>query len=107
MKNAKMISPEEVAELVRKGASLVDIRETEERSGGYIPEAQHTPLSAIQAGCIASDGKPVIFHCRTGKRTGMNAEKLCAATDASEVYLLDGGFDAWVEKGLPNSATGS
>ncbi len=107
MKHPKPISPENAAELVRGGALLVDIRESEERSGGFIFDAQHAPLSGMQPGCVPADGKPVIFHCRTGKRTRMNAQTLCDATDASEVYLLDGGFDAWSEKGLPTTTKGS
>lgn len=107
MKKAQPISPAKAVELMRDGALLVDIRETEERDGGFISEAHHAPLSAMTPGSIPSDQKPVIFHCRTGKRTTMNEDHLCAATTASEVYILDGGFDAWASSGIPTSKRGS
>src|SRR5688572_26279453 len=99
MKKAQSISPEKAAELVRSGALLVDIREAEERNGGFIPGARHAPLSRLQPGSVPSEDQPVIFHCRTGKRTAMKADELCASTTAVEVYLLDGGFDGWASLG--------
>ena len=107
MKKAQPISPAKAVELMRDGALLVDIRETEERDSGFISDARHAPLSQIAPGSVTSNGKPVIFHCRTGKRTAMNEEQLSAATTAGEVYLLDGGFDAWATSGLPTTKKGS
>lgn len=107
MKNARPITPEKAAELIRNGALLVDIREAEEREGGFIPAAHHAPLSALQPGSVPSEDQPVIFHCRTGKRTAMKADELCASTTAAEVYVLDGGFDGWASLGLPTAKKGS
>ena len=107
MKKAQPISPAKAVELMRNGALLVDLRETEERDSGFIAEARHAPLSTMAPGSIPSAQKPVIFHCRTGKRTTMNEDQLCAATTAGEVYLLDGGFDAWASSGMPTTEKGS
>ncbi len=107
MKKAQPISPAKAAELIREGALLVDIRESEERDSGFITEARHAPLSEMKEGSVPSDDKPVIFHCRTGKRTAMNEDQLCAATTADEVFLLEGGFDAWATSGLPTAKKGS
>lgn len=101
MQEAKSISPLDAQALMAAGATLVDIRETEERSG-VLPEAHHLPLSRLAAGALPGAGdRPVIFHCRSGRRTQMNAQQLCAATSAKDIYLLAGGFDAWVAAGLP------
>lgn len=101
MKAAKPISPEDANVLISSGAKLVDIREAGERDR-VIPEAYHLPLSGIRPDVLSLEHQqPVIFHCRTGRRTTMNVQQLCAATSAPEIYLLDGGFDAWAGAGLP------
>ena len=45
----------------------------------------------------------MIFHCRTGRRTEMNAEALAASVPTDEVYLLQGGIEGWQAAGLPVS----
>ncbi|WP_140984687.1 rhodanese-like domain-containing protein [Asticcacaulis tiandongensis] len=101
MNTVKSVSPEDASALISSGARLVDIREAEERDQ-VIPEAYHLPLSGIGPDIMPlSEQQAVIFHCRTGRRTAMNAQKLSAATSAAQVYLLDGGFDAWAGAGLP------
>ncbi len=101
MNTAKSISPQDAKVLISTGARLIDIREAEERDQ-VIPQAYHLPLSGITADVSPLEhDQPVIFHCRTGRRTTMNAQQLCAITSAPEVYLLDSGFDAWAIEGLP------
>ena len=46
------------------------------------------------------DAPPVVFHCKSGARTRMNAHALADCTDA-EAYILDGGIEAWKAAGLP------
>jgi len=43
---------------------------------------------------------PIIFHCRAGKRTADNADRLKVAA-ACEAYVLSGGIEAWKRAGLP------
>lgn len=101
MQTSAPISPQDAAERLRDGAVLVDIRETEECET-VISGALHAPLSTLdEAKITAPEGKPVIFHCRSGGRTAMYAQRLCAATDASEIYLLEGGITNWTACGLP------
>jgi rhodanese-related sulfurtransferase len=98
----KEISPAEAAELVQRGALLVDVREAAERRLGVIPGAAHAPLSALnRADLGGKPGQPVIFHCRSGGRTTLNAAALKAKAGACETYLLRGGIDAWRAAGLP------
>ena len=103
----KSIAPREAADLVRKGAVLIDIREDNERAREQIPGTVHRALSSIEKsgtlGAAAAGGAPgniVIFHCRTGMRTQANAEALADAASC-EGYVLEGGLEAWKAAGLP------
>lgn len=102
MTSLNTISPVAAAALVEDGALLVDIREASERQSGVIPNAAHAPLSALSICDIpVAPGKPVIFHCKSGGRTGLNAAALAGKVSGCETYLLEGGIDAWRSQGLP------
>ncbi len=87
--------------LIGEGAVLVDVREADERAREHIPGTRHAPLSSLQR-VEAPGAKAVIFHCRSGARTGTNAARLGEAAGC-EAYLLEGGLDAWKRAGLPVS----
>ena len=46
----------------------------------------------------------LIYHCKSGARTKMNAKRLAAGSGKCEVYLLGGGIEEWKRAGLPTSA---
>lgn len=93
------ISPTEAKQLIDKGAVLIDIREVNEHAAESIPGAMNHPLSRLAA--APPQATPVIvFHCKSGARTKMNAPALAGCADA-EAYILDGGIDAWKAAGLP------
>lgn len=95
----KHINAAEAKKLVDQGALLVDVREVNEYLGENIPGAKNEPLSRI--GRTPISGAPaVVFHCKSGARTRMNAAALAQYTDA-EVYILDGGIEAWKAAGFP------
>ena len=49
-----------------------------------------------------TQGKPVIFHCKSGARTMNNASRLARKTGgACEAFIVEGGLDAWKKAGLP------
>lgn len=102
MSQLKTISPERAAELVRAGAVLVDVRDADEHARERIPGARHHALTSIDRDSPARSGDDVlIFHCRSGARTMGNAARLAAAAEDCEVYILDGGLEAWKKAGLP------
>lgn len=102
MNQVKEVTPKEAAEMARAGARIVDIREAAELRAGMIPGAEHAPLSLIGIKPPRSEpGRAVIFHCKSGGRTGMNAAALARTLPDCEVYLLRGGVDAWRAAGLP------
>lgn len=99
----RTITPENAKNLLDQGAILVDIREADERARERITDARHLPLSKLdEADVPLQNGKPVIFHCRSGARTLANSGRLAAAAGEScEAYMVEGGLDAWRKAGLP------
>ena len=61
------------------------------------------PLSKLdEADLAVHEGKPVLFHCRSGARTLANAPRLAAKLgEACDAYIVEGGLDAWKKAGLP------
>lgn len=92
-----LITPDEARRLIADGAALIDIRSPDEHARASIPGARNRPLDTL--GRIAN-ASAVIYHCKTGMRTGSNADRLEAAADCP-AYLLEGGLDAWRAAGLP------
>jgi rhodanese-related sulfurtransferase len=104
MSHIETIPPQRAVELVKQGAVLIDIREAAEHKNENISGARHHPLSQIGAQNPVRDGDSVlIFHCKSGARTNMNARRLAAAAGDCKVYLLGGGIESWKRAGLPTS----
>ena len=96
------ISPAEARRLLDQGAILVDIREADEHARERVGGARHLPLSSLDEADLAlHEGKPVIFHCRSGARTQGNAARLAHKAGACEAFVIEGGLDAWKKAGLP------
>lgn len=94
------IDAKEAKRLVDQGAVLVDIREAAEHMSENIPGARNHPLSRLAGAKLGGDAPVIVFHCKSGGRTRMNASALAACADA-EAYILDGGIDAWKSAGFP------
>ena len=97
------ISPLNAKHLLDQGAILVDIREEDEHAKEKVIGARHMALSKLdQADLALHDGKPVIFHCRSGARTASHAPRLVQkAGETCEAFVIEGGLDAWRKAGLP------
>ena len=92
---------EEVDRLLAEGAELIDVREKDERDGGYIAGSRNIPyrLLALSEDDLPRD-RPLVTICETGPRAAIAASILAAhGFDAHPV--VDGGVDAWVEAGKP------
>jgi rhodanese-related sulfurtransferase len=94
------ISAAKAKALIDRGAVLVDIRELDEHSRLRIAQARHQPLSRLGQFDLGGDAPAVIFHCRTGNRTTVNAARLEGSVRC-DALMLDGGIDAWKSAGLP------
>jgi rhodanese-related sulfurtransferase len=93
------LEPVAVAELERlvdeDAVEVVDVREADERDGGYIPGSRHVPYRLVGAfaGSIGK-AKPVVTICETGARAAVAASVLAAhGVDARPV--LEGGMADW------------
>jgi rhodanese-related sulfurtransferase len=103
---AEQLTPERVAELQREGAQIIDVREDHEHEAGHVAGDRHIVISNLttEAGTIDKD-KPVVVYCRSGNRAEVAADALAAS--GYQAYNLEGGFVAWLEKGLPAEPEGA
>ncbi|PWL57430.1 MAG: rhodanese [Desulfovibrionaceae bacterium] len=99
------IPPQRVFDMFRNGEiRLIDIRESSEYAEKFIPGARLVPLSAIDGQDLkdaSSPDKPVVFFCRSGKRTDKNAERLERLAGNVDAFQMEGGMTAWEKEGLP------
>jgi rhodanese-related sulfurtransferase len=95
----KTISPSEARQLIKSGAALIDIRSPDEHARERIAGALNVPLDRLSP--QATPGDVLIFHCRSGMRTGQAAPKLAEAAGARECYIVEGGLNAWAAADLP------
>ena len=95
------LPPARVAQLMKDGAQVVDVREPDEREAGRIPgDTAHIELNELaeRAGSLDRD-RPLVFYCRSGSRSAMAAQAF--ATAGFDAHNLSGGLKAWVADGLP------
>lgn len=93
------LSPAQLSDMMAKGSvELVDIREADEYAREHIASARSQPLSTLPD-TLARSNKTIVFTCRSGNRTGANAERL-AACACVPAYVLEGGVDSWKQAGF-------
>lgn len=93
----------ELDELVRRGATLVDVRTSVEHArgtvetlvGGARRQARNIPLDELRARAHSEipTGAPVVVHCQVGQR-GHTAARLLTQL-GYDVRNLDGGYATW------------
>lgn len=96
------ITPSEYQQLTAKNeVILCDIREPDEHNRERIAEAINTPLSSFHHDDLhkIGKGKTLVFHCQSGNRTKMNANKF-ANLEHDKVYILTGGVSEWKKSGF-------
>ena len=83
--------------------ALIDVREDIEWNAGHIPGAIFNPMSAFDASAlpVATPGKKVIVHCRSGRRsiTALGLAQAAGRTDVNTHF--EGGMLEWVGAGEP------
>lgn len=99
-------TPGQVAELHRQGAiQLIDVREPDEHEAGRIDGDRLIPLGDLSAQAETIDqGRPVVFYCRSGARSGMAAEAFRGA--GFDAHNMLGGLLEWHAAGLPLAPDG-
>ncbi len=97
----ELVSIEELDQLLADGATLIDVREKDERDGGYIAGSRNIPyrLLALSENDLPHD-RPIVTICESGPRAAIAASVLSArGLDARAV--ANGGVDDWAESGRP------
>lgn len=85
-------------DLVKEGATLVDVRENNEWKSGHAPRAVHIPLGQIDQGARRlTKARPVVVVCASGMRSRTAAKQL--RTLGYEATSVSGGMAAWQRAG--------
>ncbi len=99
MTNIKEITVDELKKMREEGTDfqLIDVRESFENEHSNLG-GEHIPLSDVllDKGKIAKD-KPVVVHCRSGKRSAQ-AIMLLQREGFDNLSNLKGGILAWKEQ---------
>lgn len=99
---ARILSPQEAFRLVQdENSILADTREPDEYARMRIVGARLMPLSVLA--CLPEDEdkeRPIIFFCRSGRRTTAG-ESILDARGHERTYILENGILGWKSAGLP------
>ncbi|NKB49472.1 MAG: rhodanese-like domain-containing protein [Alphaproteobacteria bacterium] len=97
------LDPAEIqAKLNDATAYVIDVREDHEYAEAHIANVTLMPLSRFDPGAVSPPAnKTLIFHCRSGQRCGMAAERLIDSGYEGEIFRMAGGLLAWTAAGLP------
>ena len=102
------VDAEELPEMLgdEQAPLVIDVREADERSRGYIPGSVGIPRGILERdiekkalGGQASDedlARPIVCYCGGGSRSLLAAERL-EQMGFKNVASLEGGFKAWAE----------
>lgn len=100
----KGISPNQLTQLInRENALVVDISPSGDFEKGHILGAKHVAMSQFdpENKILAKVRElPVVVVCRTGMTASTAAARLVKA-GFKQVYLLEGGVEAWRSADLP------
>jgi rhodanese-related sulfurtransferase len=79
---------------------IVDVREQNEWDQVHIPGATLVPLSTFDVAQIPdAGGKHLVFHCKSGVRCGIAAERAIAAGFKGPIARMQGGILGWLRSG--------
>jgi rhodanese-related sulfurtransferase len=97
---APEVSAKDANALVTAGALLLDVREDDEWQAGHAPQAEHLPMSRLQAEYerLPTDRR-IVCVCHVGARSAAVAIALRNA--GWDAVNLTGGMNAWEAAGLP------
>ena len=94
-----VISPEVAKLLLKKGALLIDIRDVDEHGREHIPNGENAPLSKLGETQLGLGHNAIVYYCKSGNRTKINAPLLMKASKA-EAFILEGGIENWKKAGM-------
>ena len=96
------VDPSAVHEQMNNGATIVDVRETEEFAQGHIPGAKHVPRGYLESrieGAVPDRSRHVILYCASGNRSAYAARTLIEDLGYEHVESMTGGITLWKDRG--------
>ena len=84
---------------------LLDVREESEWAEGHLPSAHHMGKGVIERDierAIPDPDTPIVLYCGGGFRSALTADNL-QKMGYTNVASLEGGWRAWIERGLPTA----
>ncbi|WP_372865526.1 thiosulfate sulfurtransferase GlpE [Spongiibacter sp.] len=95
----KRISIDEAEQLIsQRAAQLADIRDEQSFQLGHIAGASHLDNHNLQQFIEAADpDQPLVIYCYHGN-SSQSAAQFFVEKDFTEVYSMDGGFEAWRQR---------
>ena len=86
-------------------AVVVDVRREDEYLDGHVAGALLIPVDDLLMRVDElPEGKKLLFICAAGVRSGLAAEMAGAmGIDPENLYNVEDGTGAWIDKGLPTS----
>lgn len=88
-------------------AVLVDVREPAEHEANKINGSHLLPLAQVSYDLLPKfEGKKLVIHCHSGKRSQSACAKLLAQNPDLEIYNLEGGIMAWNNAGNTSTKSG-
>ncbi|HTX45534.1 MAG TPA: molybdopterin-synthase adenylyltransferase MoeB [Solirubrobacteraceae bacterium] len=96
------VDPAAVHEQMNNGATIVDVRETEEFAQGHIPGAKHVPRGYLESrieGAVPDRAAHVILYCASGNRSAYAARTLIEDLGYENVESMTGGITLWKDRG--------
>ncbi len=90
---------DDLESLIAEGATVLDVRDKDERDLGYIPGSRNVPYRLMRSCCPdLPEDRPIVTICGSGPRAAIAASILRAkGLDARPV--IDGGMDDWLARG--------
>src|SRR5579863_1996826 len=95
----KMTAAELKEHLNKDDVCLIDVRELSENQAECIEKATLIPLAELSVEKLPTTVKPIVIHCRFGKRSQDACEKLLKENPNLDVCFLEGGLVAWKNAG--------
>lgn len=96
----KQIDAQSVSRWMNEGgAMLIDVREPDEHAREHIPGATLMPLSKFDPSQVSANGRKIVLHCQSGRRSLEAASRLASAGHC-DVHSLEGGIEQWRSSGL-------
>ncbi len=98
------VDPADVLDLMHGGATIIDVRESEEVDKGKLPGAVHVPRSYLETrieGVQPDRDARIVLYCASANRSAFGALTLTRDMGYANVESMTGGYTLWKDRGYP------